>query len=516
MVRPASAQEQQAAAQDSAAATGGQASQPFSFEALTERMRAKAGEPFKQPSFDVPEKVRQLDYEAYKQIAFRPDHAVWRDTDSPFRIQAFHLGWLFNEPVKIFELVDGQPKELTFSPGDFEYRDPLNPADFEGLPMPGVAGFRLHFPLNRPDVFDEVIAFQGASYFRAVGYGNVYGISARGLAIDTASGREEEFPRFTEFYLERPGPRSTDIRIYAALESASVTGAYAFTVRPGLSTVTDIVANLFFREDVNRLGIAPMTSMFLFGENNRAVFDDFRARVHDSEGLRIVRRNGDEVWRHLNNPSALANSFFGEDRPVSFALNQRHRAFSDYEDAEAHYEKRPSLRVEPHSGFDKGHIQLVEIPADADHMDNVVAFWTPEEPVEAGSERHLDYRMVWGTPGSEESVLGLATTTRTGAGGPPGSRRDDGLRKFVVDFAGGMLRGMPADAPLVADFAVNAGKAETTTLFRIEDGLWRFAFDVLPDGERPVELTVRLLLADRPLTETWLYQWRPGDETRRV
>ncbi|MDQ0314048.1 glucan biosynthesis protein [Amorphus orientalis] len=504
-----------ARAQDTAAEPSADPnSNAFSFDALTERMKARAAEAYTPPSSSVPDHIRQLDYEAYKQVAFRPDRAIWEGTDLPFRLQAFHTGWLFNEPVRLFEVVDGEARELTFSTEDFEYRPPLDAETFRNTELPGVAGFRVHFPLNRADVFDEVIAFQGASYFRAVGYGNVYGISARGLAIDTASSREEEFPRFTEFYIERPTPQSRQIRIYAALDSESVTGAYAFTVTPGRDTITDVTARLFFRNDVQRLGVAPMTSMFLYGENNRATFDDYRARVHDSEGLRIVRNNGDEIWRHLNNPRVLANSFFGEENPVSFALNQRHRAFADYEDAEARYDKRPSLRVEPRHGFEKGHVQLVEIPADADHMDNIVAFWTPADPIQAGASPEYAYRMVWGDAGSEESTLALAVSTRTGIGGTSGSR-DDSIRKFVVDFSGGMLRGLRPDAPVTPATYVGGGEVVTSSLARVEDGLWRFAIDIRPEGERPVEMAVRLTVADRPLTETWLYQWRRGDENRR-
>lgn len=492
-----------------------QAPAGFSFEALTARMKDAATRPYERPKVDIPDPIRNLDYEAYKQVAFRGDHALWGDTDLPFRVQAFHAGWLFNEPVRLFVVEGGQANEVTFSAADFEYRPPLNPADFENLPFPGIAGFRLHFPLNRPDVFDEVIAFQGASYFRAVGHGNVYGISARGLAVNTATGREEEFPRFSEFYIEKPQPDARSIMIYATLESPSLTGAYAFRVIPGIDTVTDITARLFFRADVDRLGVAPMTSMFLYGENNRTVFDDYRERVHDSEGLRVVRRNGDELWRHLSNPHVLANSFLGEDQPVSFALNQRHHRFEDYQDAEAHYEKRPSLRVETGEGWGKGHIQLVEIPADADHMDNIVAFWTPADPVTAGSALALSYRLVWGTPGSEESSLARAISTRTGVGGPSGVRNDDGLRKFVIDYEGGMLPGLEPDAGISPNVTISGGEVKTSSLHRIKDGTWRFAFDVLPAGDGPVELAVRLDMAGRRLSETWLYQWRLGDEQRR-
>jgi glucans biosynthesis protein len=490
----------------------------FSFDTLTAKMRDTAASPYQPRHADLPEPLKKLTYDTYKAIAFRPDHALWADTKSLFRLEAFHMGWLFPAPVLLFEVVDSKANPIIFTSEDFEYRPPLLKADdFKGVVMPGVAGFRLHFPLNRPDVYDEVAVFQGASYFRALGRGSNYGISARGVAINTATSQDEEFPVFTEFYLERPKVNVREMTLYAAMEGPSVTGAYAFRLAPGQDTLTEVTARLFFRKDVERLGIAPMNSMFLFGENDKYLFDDYRTQVHDSDGLQIVAKGGTEVWRALANPSQLANSIFTQDNLASFALLQRHRAYSDYEDAEAHYERRPSLSAEPQNDWGAGTIQLVEIPSDLEQNDNIVAFWTPNQPIKAGQSLEAAYRMKWGDLAGEPGMMAKVVATRTGVGGPSGIKNEAGLRKFVLDFAGGMLANLPADAKVKAVTNVSDGEVVGSFVTRVDAGdYWRVGFDVRPAGTTPMEITTYLALDDQPLSETWHYQWRKGDETRRV
>lgn len=489
----------------------------FSFALLARRMRDAATRPYQAPKVEMPEQIRKLTYDQYKAIAFRPDHALWADSKSLFRLQAFHMGFLFGAPVLLHEVVDGKAEAIRFTADDFEYRPPLNADDFKGLQMPGVAGFRLHYPLNRPDVFDELVVFQGASYFRALGRGSNYGISARGLAIDTASEADEEFPTFTEFYIERPQPGENSIKLYAALDGPSVAGAFAFHIMPGEDTIIDVTARLYFRKAVARLGVAPLNSMFLFGESNKYAFDDYRTQVHDSDGLQLTQRGGSQLWRALANPSQLANSIFSAEGMTSFALLQRHRDYSDYEDAEAHYERRPSLLVQPLRDWGKGTVQLVEIPSDLEQNDNVVAFWTPDAAVTAGSSLEVGYRLKWGDLAAEPALLARAVATRTGVGGPSGVKNEAGLRKFIVDFAGGMLSGLPSDAAVKAVTDVGGGEVVGSFVTRVDaENVWRVGFDVRPGGSAPMEISTYLSLADRPLSETWHFQWRAGDEKRRV
>lgn len=481
---------------------------PFSFDILSEEMRQLSLAP--QPEPEVVEGfLADLDYDGYQRIRFRPDHARWQDDGSLFRVHAFHLGWLYKEPVKIYDVADGQMRPMTFSTSDFEYHGALKdqvPAD---TPMPGVSGFRLNAPLNAANRFDEVVAFLGASYFRALGRGNYYGLSARGLAVNTGLSGAEEFPRFSAFYLERPVPGSKTATVYAALESKSVTGAYRFTITPGQETVIEVAARLWFRADIQQLGIAPLTSMYLFGDNDRGGFDDYRPSVHDSEALTLTSRAGETFFRPLNNPPKLASSYLGSQGPRSFGLVQRDRNFDSYLDAQAHYESRPSLIVEPAGDWGEGAVRLVEIPSDLEGNDNIVAFWVPAAPVRKGEMLEVGYRLRWGMlPADSGSDIAHVLRTRAGHGGISGVEAQTDRRKFVVDFGGGLLGELPSDAEVSPQIAVSRGDVREAVLSKIAGhNVWRLVIEVSAPSGSIVEIRANVSGYGRELTETWLYQW---------
>ncbi|WP_309086240.1 glucan biosynthesis protein [Chelativorans sp.] len=500
-----------ALAQQEGAPAAGQA-QPFSFDILTAAMKEKAGREYQPVAETLPEAVTELTYDQYRAIVFRPEASVWAG-QTPFELQAFHPGWLFKQPVHIHVVENGAAARLHVGAEMFEYRAPLvDPAKFQGMDFPGVAGFRLLYPINSPDRMDEIVSFLGASYFRALGRDNFYGLSARGLAVNTATSVGEEFPMFTDFWIEKPQRRNKAVTVYAALDSASVTGAYAFQIAPGKNTVMEVTARLFIRKDIERLGIAPMTSMFLFAENNRNSFDDFRGEVHDSEGLKIVRASGEELWRSLNNPRELANSFFGETSIKSFGLFQRDRDFDHYQDAEAHYERRPSLLVEPLGDWGKGWINLVEIPTELEVNDNIVAFWMPDGEIKAGQELEYRYRLTWGAIEEPTETLGRVIALRSGMGGVSGVENSEDLRKFVVDFDGEVLRNLSPGSNVEAGLSVSRAEIVHTAVSRIEaTGAWRLVIDLVAEGDAPVEMSGFLILDGQRLTETWTYQWRRSD-----
>lgn len=482
---------------------------PFSYDSLTDRMRLLSKEPYQQPK-PVEGFLANLDYDGYQMIRYRPDRSRWQEDGQIFRLQAFHMGWLFEEPVAIHEIVDGQVTPLGFSTSDFEYDKGISQTVPENTVMPGVAGFRLLSPLNRADRFDELIAFLGASYFRALGRANVYGLSARGLAVNTGHSAGEEFPRFSEFWLEHPAPGSDTVVIYGALTSQSVTGAYRFVVRPDETTTVDVTARLFLRNDIAQLGIAPITSMFLFGGSDPDELDDFRVAVHDSEALILNTRANETFYRPLNNPPRLASSYLGAQDPASFGLVQRSRGFDAYLDAQAHYEKRPSLIVEPLGNWGVGNVRLVEIPTNLEGNDNIVAFWVPDGEMRAGRELEVMYRLHWGMnpPADSHPQRAQVLRTRVGEGGVAGVEGKAGRRKFVVDFGGGLLRELPADAKVEPHVSATNGTATEVVLSQISGTqTWRLVIEVESAAGAVVELKANLSGYGRDLTETWLYQW---------
>lgn len=487
----------------------------FDFDSFSARMQTMAAEPFKPVTDALPEALKGLDYDAYRRIQYRTESSKWADADLGYRLQAFHMGWLFPEPVQVFEIIDGTARSIGFGADDFDYHDDAVAAAAASVEtFPGVAGFRINAPMNSPELFDEVVSFLGASYFRALGRYNNYGLSARGLLMNSWVEGPEEFPRFSEFYVQKPTMHGTPLTIYAALESQSVTGAYRFILTPAgeahQETTIEVTARLYFRADVKELGIAPLTSMFLFAEGNRAGFDDYRPQVHDSNGLLIQRETGEVIWRALNN-ATIGTSYLWENNPRAFGLYQRGRDFEAYQDAGAHYERRPSLRIEPIGDWGQGHVRLVEIPSRLEGDDNIVAFWIPEEPATAGSSRELSYRMVWGDLNPDPaSPIAHVAETRSGIGGVSGVEAVENFRKFVIDFAGGELAGMTDETQLEAVAEVAGGTITSSVLSRVDaNGVWRLVLDVETEDTATLELKAYVMGLGRKLTETWLFQWRP-------
>jgi glucans biosynthesis protein len=485
------------------------AAQAFGFEDVAKRARDLAAAAYKTPVPQLPQELRDLDYDAYRDIRFRPERAHWRAEKLPFELMFFHPGRSFQEPVRINTVERGGVKRLEFDPELFDYgRNKLDPKKLNNL---GFAGFRVHYALNTPKYKDEVLVFLGASYFRAIGQGQVYGLAARGLAVDTAAAHGEEFPRFSEFWIERPQPGATALTIYALLDSKRVAGAYRFVLTPGTDTVTQVSARLYPREAVEKFGIAPLNSMYDFGENQPRA-DDYRPEVHDSDGLSIALANGEWIWRPLVNPKRLLVTSFAATNPKGFGLLQRDRASASYEDPEALYERRPSSWVEPTGHWGAGRVELVQIPTPDETNDNIVAYWVPEQAPAPNKPFNFAYRLHWQMPGQMPVGRGWVVQSRRGHG--PGKLSDDELA-FVVDFDGPALRALKPDAKLDAVVEVTANaQLKAQNLFRNQaSGAWRMTLRVKrADIAKPVEMRAQIKQASLPVTETWSYIVPPESE----
>jgi glucans biosynthesis protein len=364
----------------------------------------------------------------------------------------------------------------------------------------------VHNRINRNDYFDEVIVFVGASYFRAVAKDLHYGLSARGIAVDTAIDGPEEFPYFKEFWIVEPGPRAKEIVVFALLDGPSFTGAYRFAVVPGKDTITSVQAALFARSKVRRLGLAPLTSMFWHAENSETDFGDFRPRVHDSDGLLIHTGSGEWLWRPLRNPMRIETSAFQDRNPRGFGLLQRERDFVAYQDLEAHYEQRPSAWVEPVGDWGPGSVVLLEMPSDQETNDNIVAFWQPEKSPSPGEPLELSYKLHWYKDDPALPPRGRALTTRVGA------IRESEATRFVIDFGQGELAKLPRGTEVVANVSASPGGviSDVVTQYNEYTRGWRVAFQLgTEDADTPVELRCFLATQGRALTETWSYRWTP-------
>lgn len=484
----------------------------FDYAWLKGRARALANAAYQPPRQRITRALADLSWDQHQSIRFRRDHALWAKDDLAFKVQFFHLGRGYRESVDMYEVVDGIAHRIDYDNAMFDYRG--SGVDPEAVPKDiGFAGFRVNF---HTDWEVDVAAFLGASYFRAVGGEKQYGLSARGLAVDTGMDRPEEFPVFNAYWFERPGKDAERLVVYALMDSPSVAGAYRFEIVPGETLVMDIDAALYPRKAIERLGIAPFSSMYQYGENDRRVADDWRPEIHDSDGLALWTGNGERIWRPLVNPVGVrVNSFF-DNNPRGFGLLQRDRQFDHYQDDGVFYDRRPGVWVEPKTpsgkGWGKGAVQLVEIPTVDETFDNIVAYWNPGDKVQAGQELLYGYRLYWGAREPYPPTLAQVVASRTGIGGIVGQPRTYFSWRFVVDFAGGGLSLLGNRAQVEPVIWASRGKVEITSARPLTQiGGYRAMFDVRPGdtSTEPIDLRLFLRVNGRPLTETWIYQWTP-------
>src|SRR5437868_3394645 len=408
---------------------------PFSDDFVQGVARELAAKPFQEEKVELPPSLQNLTFEQYRDIRFNTDRSIWRGEPHGFAFDLFHPGSYYTTPVDIYVVNGNQQAKLNYVPDLFTFGS-LAPKPTAETDL-HYAGFRLRYPINSKDVLDEFLVFLGASYFRAIGKGQIYGMSARGLAIDTGQPKGEEFPFFRSFWIKTPEADSKTVVIYALLNSQSATGAYRFTVKPGDTTVMDVEMMLFPRRDLDHAGIAPLTSMYLFGTLNRNGYDDYRLAVHDSDGLFMVNGREEWIWRPLANPKTLQVSAFQDRSPRGFGLMQRKRKYQDYLDLDDKYERRPSLWVEPIGDWGAGWVELYEIPSQLEINDNIVAFWRPQQVLTQGSQTSFIYRLSWTSEWPEEGQSPKALARFSGGG----LNADRKRHLFVIDFEGGVLSG---------------------------------------------------------------------------
>jgi glucans biosynthesis protein len=492
------------------AATPAKAADTFDFDTLAQRAQEAAKRPYeapRSPDPTLPTDLRHLSYDAVRDIRFRPPRALWRE-QGPFELMFFHRSGRTPDAIRLHEISEQGVRDIPYAPRDFDFGANKGLATSSWGDI-GLAGWRAHYPLHSTAYKDEVVAFLGASYFRALGAHQRYGLSARGLIINPVGPGPEEFPRFTEYWMLKPARGATQLTFFALMESASLTGAFRFDLRPGEDTTMDVRARLFTRAPISTLGVAPLTSMFLFGENQPSP-TDFRPEVHDSDGLMVAidGPQGEWIWRPLiNPPGAPLLTAYQVARLKGFGLMQRDRAFVSYQDTEARYELRPSVWVEPLGDWGSGQVNLLQLHADDETYDNVTAYWTSgaptRTPIAAGQRLDLAYRLHWQGLQDQKPPQAWVVQSRVGHGWhvlPPDQVQ------YVVDFAGPALKGLSADAPVRAVLTAgsNSEILHSNVFFNEAAGTWRMTVNVRwTNRSTPLELRGFLKLADQTVSETW-------------
>ena len=477
----------------------------FGFQDVVRRARELAAAPLAKDQ-PLPEALEKLDFDAWRDIRFRPEKAFF---NGPFKLQAMHLGHLYRRPVVVNLVREGIATPIPYAANLFDYGrtkfDKTMPVNL------GFAGFRLHYPLNDPKVLDELISFVGASYFRVLGRGQRYGLSARALAV-SAGTNAEEFPFFREFWIETPEATADRVVIHGLLDGASVTGAYRFEVYPGPEAIIETSATIFARRPDVKLGLAALTSMYFMGENEQRKPFDFRRELHDSDGVLMHTGSGEWLWRPLRNPNAMEISSFMDANPRGFGLMQRDRTFEHYQDLDLSYELRPSYWIEPHEGWGDGRVELIELPTTDETNDNIVASWVPKEPLEPGKPFSYGYRLTSTLNGANHSPAGRAVNTYLTQARAHGSNEPvvPGTKRFIIDFAGGDLAFHLAN-PGAVEVVASSSLGAATRAFVVPNPYikgFRAAFDVKAEPGQTTNLRAYLRVGGRPLTETWTYPWR--------
>jgi len=488
------------------AAPAGAAAPAFDIRTVAAKAEQLAKESYQEPKAQVPDWLLKISYDQWRQVRFRPEYALWRDEKVPFRVQFFHPGLYYNRVVTINVVDSKGVRPLEFSPTQFDY----GKSDFASkVPQDlGYAGFRIHSPFKTPKYSDEVIVFLGASYFRAVGRDQVFGLSARGLAIDTAEPSGEEFPYFKEFWIVRPAAADKEIIVYAVLDSRSLTGAYRFVVQPGPQTTVKVDVMVYARQEVKKIGFAPLTSMFLHGENTFRQSEDYRPEVHDSDGVLLNLESGEWLWRPLDNPRTLDVTGFQVARPKGFGLIQRDHDFEHYQDLETRPDLRPSVWQTARGDWGNGRIELVEIPTKADTNDNIVTYWVPAAKLKPGELLAFAYTMYWYGDDPARPPAGRVVATRRDRGSA------EGVYRYLIDFESNQLKALPADTVLRGVVTIASGEQSAELLSQqvvknpVARG-WRLIFQVRPKQKGPVELRAFLDKGGEALTETWSDVIRP-------
>jgi len=489
---------------------------------VAKRALERAHHPFHSPRADLPRVLRQdnLDYDKYREIRFRREKALWTEDNLPFRIEFFHPGYIYQEPVHIYEFTQTHVQPIRFVRDFFDYGD-LHIQN--QIPVDtGYAGFRILCPLNQTNQLDELGAFLGASYFRLLGKDQHYGPSSRGLALDCGEAdRPEEFPIFTDWWLGKPQKDAKDLTLYGLLDSVRCAGAYEFHIYPGETTVVDVDAVLFLREpeqvhavDTNRLpvktlGLAPLTSMFWVGKNSERKFDDYRPEVHDSDGLLMRMNDGEILWCPLDNPAVMRHQIFHAPDIRGFGLLQRERSFAAYQDTFNLDQLLPSMWVERHGNWGDGDLHLVELSAGYEGLDNIVAFWDPKNKPAPLQPYHFSYTVRWQ---NSEADLKLSENrviaTRIGL-----DQQFPNTRQFVIDFAGPKLNAVPENEPplAIANCSTNAAILDNLVVRNPFLNAWRVVLKMQPKpgNTDPVNLRCTLQKGTNLLSETWTYQWNP-------
>jgi glucans biosynthesis protein len=474
--------------------------QTFDPAEVTNQARSLAQQPYRPRPVDLAETFRSLSYEQYAAIRHKPGTPIWINDNIGFALEPLHRGFIFSNPMQLSIVTQGESRRILYDPALYDFGGVVPPKDLGDI---GFSGFRVLVP-KKGGGFAELATFQGASFFRAVAPGQNPGVMARAMSIKTGDPRGEEFPAIHAVWIERPTLAANMLVLHALIDSESLTGAYRFTIHPGEATIIDTECTLFARTKVDNFGLGTMSATHLFGAIDRRSSDDLRPNVSEVTGLQMLSGKGEWLWRPVSNRDTLQISTFEDENSRGFGFLQRERDFHQFEDDNQHWERRPSLWIEPIGDWAKGGVQLIEIPSESEVNDNIIAYWKPREPLVPGTDTAFAYRQFWCWTPPERPPYAIATVSRHGRGASPKRRR------FVVEFSGEVFSSLPETDEIKPNLTATPGSIiSVRTFVSAERKSCRVLFELDTSGETYSELRLVLEAAGAPISETWLYRWTP-------
>ena len=467
----------------------------FEFNDVRAMAQKLASKPHQPSTNRVPESLVNLSYDDHQGIRFDHRKALWRAERLPVWVEFFFPGAAQKDVVLLHEVNNEGVRRIPFKMEDFGYGE-------RKLEVPpGFAGFSMIDGRKHLNEF-QFAAFLGASYFRMAGDGQVYGTSARGLAVHTMGPGPEEFPIFDHFWIQRPVSNANSVTVFALMNSPSIAGAFKFVIQPGKETMATVNAALFPRRDITEFGLAPLTSMFLRGEAEPHLVSDPRPEVHDADGLLVHNHRNEWIWRPLEAGAAIRENTFMDDGPRGFGLLQRDSDFEHYQDRVAHYDRRVNVWVKPLGDWGPGIVRLIQLPSGREYFDNIVAYWQPAKGLRPGVVTELEYELRWGREEVSPNKLGRVTATyvERGKGGQSANPR------FLVDFEGLSAFKNKLKAKVEHDVDV---KLITCDVIKSEtNDTVRLAVEIAK-SDKPVDLRAYLVSGKQRKSEIWAFTWRP-------
>jgi len=469
---------------------------PFAPENVLNMARGLAKSPFKAPRSTLPDPFNNLTFEQYTSIRRIPGSAIWGDVHGGFALEPLNRGFIFATPMELNLVDGGQSQRVLYDRNLYDFGKLQLPADLGDL---GFSGVRI-LSGGSSEGWKDAAIFQGATFFRSLARGQLYGVSARGLSIRTGDAPGEEFPLFRALWIEKPSPAAGALVIHALLDSTSLTGAFRFTLHAGDATIIDTELTLFARVAVDHVGLGSMAGMYLLGGLDHRRSDDVRQNVYDVTGLQILTGAGEWIWRPVANRETLQISAFSDQNPRGFGLLQRNRNFDSFGDDDAHWELRPSLWIEPIGDWGDGEVMLLEIPSDSENNDNIIAQWRPKSGIKQGGSVSYAYRQFWCWSPPAHSDGAIVMNSRMGKVGK--------RWRFVVEFVSDQFADPQKAAEVSPAIDANPGQIVAIHAYPYKDRhSIRVVFDLDPGSETFSEMRLVLKAANKPVSETWLYRW---------